>query len=140
MCSYRKSTLTSKPLCPILQEALGVFLRHVKRETFSFPNPHYLEYTVIHLRGYFQATFSKVDSVINTCELSHFSHVQLCGTLWTATHQAPPSTGSSRQEHWGGLPFPSPGDLPKPGIKSRSPALQVDSHMSELPGKPCGIL
>ena len=40
--------------------------------------------------------------------LSHFSRVQLCATQWTAAHQAPPSLGFSRQEHWSGLPFPSP--------------------------------
>ena len=40
--------------------------------------------------------------------LSHFSHVQLCETPETAAHQAPPSLGFSRQEHWSGLPFPSP--------------------------------
>ena len=40
--------------------------------------------------------------------LSHFSHVQLCATPQTASHQAPPSLGFSRQEHWSGLPFPSP--------------------------------
>ena len=40
--------------------------------------------------------------------LSHFSHVQLCVTPWTAAHQALPSLGFSRQEHWSGLPFPSP--------------------------------
>ena len=40
--------------------------------------------------------------------LSHFNHVQLCATLWTAAHQAPLSTGFSRQEYWSGLPFPSP--------------------------------
>ena len=40
--------------------------------------------------------------------LSHFSHVQLCVTPQTAAHQAPPSLGFSRQEHWSGLPFPSP--------------------------------
>ena len=40
--------------------------------------------------------------------LSHFSHVQPCATPWTAAHQAPPSLGFSRQEHWSGLPFPSP--------------------------------
>ena len=40
--------------------------------------------------------------------LSHFSHVQLCATPQTAAHQAPPSLGFSRQEHWSGLPFPSP--------------------------------
>ena len=40
--------------------------------------------------------------------LSHFSRVQLCATTETAAHQAPPSLGFSRQEHWSGLPFPSP--------------------------------
>ena len=40
--------------------------------------------------------------------LSHFSRVRLCETLWTAAHQAPPSTGFSRKEHWSGLPFHSP--------------------------------
>ena len=49
--------------------------------------------------------------------LSHFSHVWLCVTPETAAHQAPSSLGSSRQEHWSGLPFHPPGDLPNPGIK-----------------------
>ena len=40
--------------------------------------------------------------------LSHFSHVRLCATQWTAAHQAPLSLGFSREEHWSGLPFPSP--------------------------------
>ena len=44
--------------------------------------------------------------------------------------------GFSWQEYWSGLPCPLPGDLPNPGIKSRSPALQVDSLPSETPGKP----
>ena len=40
--------------------------------------------------------------------LSHFSHVRLCATPWTAAYQAPPSLGFSRKEQWSGLPFPSP--------------------------------
>ena len=44
--------------------------------------------------------------------------------------------GFSRQEYWSGLPFPSPGDLPDPGIESRSPALQADSLLSEPPENP----
>ena len=44
----------------------------------------------------------------NACMLSRFSRVRLSATLWTAAHQAPPSTGFSRQEYWSGLPFPSP--------------------------------
>ena len=54
----------------------------------------------------------------------------------TAAHQAPPSLGFSRQEHWSGLPFPLPGDLPDPGIKHLSPMLQENSLPSEPPGKP----
>ena len=45
---------------------------------------------------------------INILLLSHFSRVRLCVTPQTAAHQAPPSLGLSRQEHWSGLPFPSP--------------------------------
>ena len=51
-------------------------------------------------------------------------------------HQAPPSLEFSRQEYSSGLPFPSPGDLPDPGIKPRSPKLQADALTSEPPGKP----
>ena len=45
------------------------------------------------------------------------SHVQLFATLWTVAHQAPPSMEFSRQEYWSGVPLPSPGDLPDPGIE-----------------------
>ena len=57
-------------------------------------------------------------------------------TPWIVAHQAPLSMGFLRQEYWSGLPFPSPGDLPKPGIKPRSPQLQADSLPSEPQGKP----
>ena len=57
-------------------------------------------------------------------------------TPWTVACQAPLSTGFSRQEYWSGLSFPSPGDLPNPGIELESPALQLDSLPSEPPGKP----
>ena len=70
------------------------------------------------------------------CELSHFSCVQLFVTLWTVACQAPLSMEFSRQEYWGVLPFPSPGNLPEPVIKHGSPALQADSLPAELPGKP----
>ena len=49
--------------------------------------------------------------------LSCFSRVQLFVTLWTVARQAPLPMGFSRQEYWSGLPFPSPGDVPRPGIK-----------------------
>ena len=68
---------------------------------------------------------------------------KLCPTLttpWTAACQAPLSIGFSRQEQWSGLPFPSPEDLPYPGIKPGSPALQAESLLTELPGNPMYIL
>ena len=55
---------------------------------------------------------------------------------WTIAHQPPLFTEFSRQEYWSGLPFPSPGDLPDPGIEAGSPALQANSLPSEPPGKP----
>ena len=64
------------------------------------------------------------------------SHVQLFATPWTVSRQAPLSMVFSRQEYWSGLPFPSPGDLPNPGIKPMSPALQVRSSLSEPPVRP----
>ena len=64
------------------------------------------------------------------------SHVRLFATPWSVAYQASLSMGFSRQEYWSGLPFPSPGDLPNPGIKPRSPALQADALPSEPPGKP----
>ena len=63
------------------------------------------------------------------------SRVRLFATPWTVAHQALPSTGFSRQEYWSGLPFPSPGDLPDPGIEPKSPTLQADALTSEPPGK-----
>ena len=51
------------------------------------------------------------------------SRVRLFVTPWTVAYQALQSMGFSRQEYWSGLPFPSPGDLPDPGIEPRSPAL-----------------
>ena len=74
-------------------------------------------------------------SVLLLLLLSCFSRVRLRATPETAAHQAPPSLGFSRPEYWSGEPFPSPGDLPSPGIEPRSPALQVDSLLSEPPGK-----
>ena len=63
------------------------------------------------------------------------SCVQLFVTLWTAACQAPLSMEFSRQECWSELSFPSPGDLPDPGIEPESPSLQADSLPSEPPGK-----
>ena len=77
--------------------------------------------------------------LICACVLSRFSHVQLFVTLWTVTFQAPLSLGTLQAEYWSGLPFPPPGDLLDPGIKSVSPvapALQADSLPLSLWGSP----
>ena len=58
-------------------------------------------------------------------------------TPWTVAYQASPSMGFSRQEYWSGLPFPSPGDLPDPGIEPGSPTLEADTLTSEPPEKIC---
>ena len=73
------------------------------------------------------------------CVLSHFSPVWFFMTLWTVAHLAPLSMGSSRQEYWSGLPYPSPRDLPDPGIKPESPkasVLQADSLLLSHRGSP----
>ena len=83
---------------------------------------------------------AKMSTCTNTVHASSkeksLSRVRLFVTLQTVAYHVPPSVGFSRQEYWSGLPFPSSGDLPKPGIKPRSPALQADALPSELPGKP----
>ena len=63
--------------------------------------------------------------------MKSLSHVRLFVTQWTVAYQAPQSMEFSRQEYWSGSPFPSPGDLPNPGIETRSPAIQADTLPSE---------
>ena len=65
--------------------------------------------------------------------LSHFSHVRLCVTPQTAAHQAPPSLGFSRQEHWSGLPFPSPMHESESEVAQLCPTLS-DPMDCSLPG------
>ena len=81
--------------------------------------------------------FNLVLSSLCGAMLSHFTRVQLFVTLWTVAHQAPLSMGSSRKESWSGLPFPSSGDLPNPGIEHVSPALAGGFFTTEPPGKAC---
>ena len=66
---------------------------------------------------------------------SLLSRVWLSATPWTVAYQVSQSVEFSRQEYWSGLPFPSPGDLPNPGIEPGSPVLQADALPSEPPGK-----
>ena len=80
-------------------------------------NPHLLDWQADCL------TLSHQGSPYGLVCTKLLSRVQISVIPWTLACQAPLSIGYSRQEHWSGLPFPSPGDLPNPGIKPRSPAL-----------------
>ena len=102
------------------------------RPTLSDPMDCNLLGSSIH--GIFQARVLEVKVKVKS-----LSRVRLFATPWTVAYQAPPSMGFSRQEYWSGLPFPSPGDLPDPGIEPRSPALEADALTSEPPGKPYQI-
>ena len=73
-----------------------------------------------------------------TCAQS-LSCVQLLANPWTVAHWAPLSMEFSRQKYWSGIPFPSPGDLPDPGIELVSPALAGEFFTTEPPGKPESI-
>ena len=109
----------------------GRVYRHLKNNSY-FPNVWCLSLFRAHISNHYQ---------ILTCMI-HAHSFQSCPTLcdpWTAACQRPLSRGFSRQEYWSGLPFPSPGDLPDPGIKPASPLspeLAGGFLTIELPGKP----
>ena len=73
---------------------------------------------------------------LSMCAVLRHSVMSDSETSWTVAHQAPLSMGFSRQEYWSGLPYPSPRNLPNPGIEPKSPMLQADSSLSEPSGKP----
>ena len=80
-----------------------------------------------------------MESATRVCVLSCLSRVRLLATLWTVARQAPLSMGFSRHEYWSRLPFPSPGDLPDPGIKPRVCCifcLASRFYTAEPPGQP----
>ena len=81
-------------------------------------------------------TLPSLISLLSKAKGKSLSHVQIFVTPWTVAYQAPLSMGFSRQEYWSGVPFPSSRDLPNPGIKPRSPALQTDTVPSEPLRKP----
>ena len=102
---------------------------------FLFQNSSHL------LRDYNQPITDLTALVTATSPQSCFIHVPLFATLWTVTCQTPLSMEFSRQEYSSGLPFPSPEDLPNPGVEAGSRALQADSLPSEPLGKPyCTVI
>ena len=86
--------------------------------------------------GFFTSWATRTITICNLAlyfpsEMKSLSRVRLFATPWTVAYQAPQSMGFSRQECWSGLPFPSPGGLPDPGIEPRSPTMQADTLPSE---------
>ena len=86
--------------------------------------------------------FSTAEPAEKPCESEDVSRsvVSYSATPCTVARQAPLPTEFSRQEHWSGLPFPSPGALPNTGIKPRSVELARRFFTTEPPGKPCGCV
>ena len=80
------------------------------------------------------------DLCVYVCVSQLLSRVQLFVNFWTVACQVSLSIQFSSQEYWSGLPFPSPGDLPNPGIGPRSPAILADSLLPEPPRKPQPII
>ena len=88
---------------------------------------------------------SEVPKVINDTKhlvagVLSLSCVRIVLTPWTVACQAPPSLGFSRKEYWSGGPFPSPRDLPGPGIKTASSCIAGRFFTTEPPGKTCKYL
>ena len=114
---------------------------HTHNGMLSF-KPTFLLSSFTFIKRLFSSSLSAirvVSSVYLKVKVKSLSRVRLFATPWTVAYQAPLPMGFSRQEYWSGLPFPSPGDLPDPGIEPGSSAFQADALTSEPPGKPLYI-
>ena len=81
-----------------------------------------------------------IEQYLLKVKVSHLAVSDSLQSQWTIAHQAPLSMGYSTEEYWSEMSFPSPGDLPDPGIKPEPPELQADSFLSEpleSPQKTC---
>ena len=114
-----------------------IFLTEKKMFPSHFLHAHLVLSHLLNIFSLGHAIFSLMLSTKPqwTLCVSH-SHVRLFVTSWTVACQASLSMDFYRQEYWSGLPFPSPGDLPNPGIELVSLQLQADSLLSESRGKP----
>ena len=113
----RSSALISGMRYYMLWEKLTKQDSDIFRRVFYDPN----SYISFYLARRKQKSFMVISASGNwqlLLLLSHFSRVRLCATPQTAAHQAPPSLGFSKQEHWSGLPFPSPGNWQQTSAKS----------------------
>ena len=122
-------------LLPSIFPSIRVFSNEVG---FSYQVAKVLDLQLQHqsFHWLFRVDFPGLIGLISCNPVKLLSHVRFFGIPWTVAYQALPSMDFSRQEYWNGLPFPSLGDLPNPGIKPRSPVLQADSLLSEPLEKP----
>ena len=111
------------------RQALQAPLRKSKRSELMCPKHH---------SSVWDAKWKRFNDSSQTfvVAVQSLSHVRLFVTPWPVAHQAPLSMGFSRQGYWSGLPCPPPGDLPRPGLKPASPALQADSLPLSRLGSP----
>ena len=130
------------PLALLLLNPIGLGLSfhfHLFLCVFWFPLWFllwFISYSEACCLAAYVCTFNHFLPVKERKKLKSLSHVWLFATPWTVAHRAPLSMGFSRQDYWSGLTFPSPGDLPNPEVKTRSPTLQTGALPSESPGKP----
>ena len=130
--SDSKPTISSKLQikCVDISCECWLYSQEFRKQKFGIPHPLQLESP--------HSCPSRVDPMYDVCVWSEsVSPCQSCPTLCDPMDCGPPGTSVHRiprQEYWSRLPFPSPGNLPEPGIEPRSPALQVDSLPSEPPG------
>ena len=118
LCSPMDSSVSGSSVHGILQARILEWVIHSLLPGSSPPRD---QTQVSCIAGRFFTIWAAREAhMFSYCMLSLFSHVQLFVTSWTVARQAPLSMGFSRQEYWSGLPFPSPGDLPDPGVESLS--------------------
>ena len=140
--AYQVSYFLCPHVPPVLSEFLPSALLCLVAFTSSIPPPALLILTsTLVLIQTFPLTFFNpiMNFLLQKVKVKSLSSVWLFATPWTVPARLLHPWDFSRQEHWSGLPFPSPGDIPNPGIEPRSPALQADSLLSELQGKLLGI-
>ena len=134
--------LFSLKLCPLLplnpMWAQALFLFATFPALLFLPNEVPWQTVHAHCMSYVLSCWVEAKAVwaevTQQQQVKMLSRVRLFASPWTVARQAPLSMGLYRQEHWSGLPLPSPGDLPDLGIEPRTSALQADSLRSEPPG------
>ena len=139
LCEPMDYSLTASSVHWILQARILEWVAMCSSRGSSWPGIKPLSLMSPALADEFFTTSASWEAPFGLWSESESEVAQSCPTLcdpWTVACQAPLSMGFSRQEYWSGLPFPSPGDLPNPGVEPGSPALQAGSLPSEPPGKP----